>query len=131
MKKTFIFLFLCLFLYSCSTASNVGGTIFGKRPEFVPNMPDVPLPKFFLPDSTTSSFFDSAEGRIAEVNAEGFLEPSVVDNFYSSNMGKYGWTKIDNRAYKKGNNLLLITITKGINLTYVNYQLRPLLGSGF
>jgi hypothetical protein len=92
---------------------------------FVPNMPDVPLPKHFIVDADTSTFFDSAEGRIAEINAEGFGEKDDIVSFYDDNMKQFGWKKINDNTYRKEGEMLIFTIEKGKSLTNIKYQLRP------
>ncbi len=92
---------------------------------FVPNLPDVPLPKHFVVDADTSTFFDSAEGRIAEINAQGFGEVEDVEAFYGDTMAQFGWQKITNNAYKKEGELLMIGVEKGKTLTSIKFQLRP------
>jgi hypothetical protein len=92
---------------------------------FVPNLPDVPMPQNFVADSDTSSFFDSAEGRIAEINASGFQEVAEVYEFYEDIMPQFGWQKMDRGVYKKNGEMLVITAEKGRKLTNLKFQLRP------
>ena len=92
---------------------------------FVPNLPDVPMPQNFVADSDTSSFFDSAEGRIAEINASGFQEVADVYEFYEDIMPQFGWQQLDRGLYKKDGEMLVITADKGRNLTNLKFQLRP------
>lgn len=92
---------------------------------FVPNLPDVPMPAHFVADADTSSFFDSAEGRIAEVSAEGFGTESEISDFYRDTMPQFGWMRVDKLAYKKQGELLVIAVEKGKTLSTIKYQLRP------
>lgn len=92
---------------------------------FVPNLPDVPMPQNFVADSDTSSFFDSAEGRIAEINASGFQEIADVYSFYEDIMPQFGWQQLDRGIYKKEGEMLVITAEKGKTLTNLKFQLRP------
>lgn len=115
-------------LTSCMAVQRVEESLTEKRDAgFVPNLQDVPMPAHFVADAGTSSFFDSAEGRIAEVNAEGFGDEEEVADFYSDTMPQFGWTKVDRLAYKKEGELLVITVSKGKSdtLTNIKYQLRP------
>lgn len=92
---------------------------------FVPNLPDVPMPQNFVSDADTSSFFDSAEGRIAEINASGFQEIAEVYAFYEDIMPQFGWKQLDRGIYKKDGEMLVITAEKGKQLTNLKFQLRP------
>jgi hypothetical protein len=92
---------------------------------FVPNLPDVPLPRNFIVDAGTSTFFDSPEGRIAEINAQGFDEKEDIEEFYTDNMKQFGWSKINNSLYKKEGEMLIISIEVTKSITNIKYQLRP------
>ena len=129
MKKILTILVLVLFsasLTSCLAVKRVGEAI--NEPStggFVPNLPDVPLPRNFVVDANTSTFFDSPEGRIAEINAQGFDEKEHIEDFYTENMKQFGWQKINNSSYRKEGELLMINIEIDKTITNIKYQLRP------
>jgi hypothetical protein len=129
MKKILTILIAVLFitsLNSCLAVKRIKEAVTTPSTGgFVPNLPDVPLPRNFIVDGETSTFFDSPEGRIAEINAQGFATQSEVEDFYTDNMKQFGWQKINNAAYRKENELLLINIEKTKSLTNIKYQLRP------
>ena len=112
-------------LTACETVEKFRPGFAKSSGDFVPGLPDVPLPKNFIVDTEKSSFFDSPEGRIAEVKAEGFLTPDEVTEFYAESMPQFGWTKIGTTAFKKEGELILITPTKTGTITDLKYQLRP------
>ena len=120
--SNFALLFITLILVSCAHTAN-GGSSSNKS--FVPSLPDVPLPKDFEVDPTTGSFFDSAEGRIAEMYAAGFKKPDEVVSYYNKTLPQFGWENIDNSSFSKDGEVLTITPEKGQYLTTVKYQLRP------
>lgn len=125
-KNLVLILTISLMLTSCLAAKRIGEAVTEPSTSgFVPNLPDVPMPKHFVANANTSSFFDSAEGRIAEINAEGFAEVSDVKDFYDDTLPEFGWTKVSNLVYKKEGELLIITAEKGATLTNIKYQLRP------
>jgi len=125
--KNIVAITLCLTVVtSCLAVKRVGESI--SEPStggFVPNLPDVALPKHFVVDNDTSTFFDSAEGRIAEVNAQGFGEVDDVEDFYDDTMPQFGWKKLGKNVYRKEGELLTITATKGPSLTSIKYMLKP------
>ncbi len=113
-------------LTACMAVKRVGEAINAPSTGgFVPNLPDVPLPRNFVVDADTSTFFDSPEGRIAEINAQGFSEADDIEDFYTDNMDEFGWQKISSTAYRKEGELLMINIEKSKTLTNIKYQLRP------
>ncbi len=96
-----------------------------KNPDFVPSLPDVPLPHGFQADPGTGSFFDSAEGRIVEMYATGFEDPSEVKNFYEDVLPQFGWNNAGNMTYIKEGEVMTVTPSKQGYTTSVKYQLRP------
>lgn len=113
-------------LTSCLAVKRVEEALTERKDAgFVPNLPDVPMPAHFVADAETSSFFDSAEGRIAEVNAEGFGSEEEIVNFYKDTLPQFGWVRVDRLAYKKQGELLVMTVEKGRTLNAIKYQLRP------
>lgn len=127
MKHLVIALIGLSLVTACQPVKRVAEAVGGPEVKsgFVPNLPDVPLPENFVIDESTSTFFDSAEGRIAEVNAQGISSVSEVNGFYDSSMPALGWTRIGNLAYKKEGELLVITPEQGNNLTNLKFSLRP------
>jgi len=130
MIKKISTILVCLFvtfsLTSCLAVKRVQEAI--NTPStggFVPNLPDVPLPRNFVVDADTATFFDSPEGRIAEINAQGFDKETDIEDFYSENMKQFGWQKVNNTLYKKEGELLIINISKDKTITNIKYQLRP------
>lgn len=92
---------------------------------FVPSIPDVPLPEGFEVDPVVGSFFDSADGRIAETYAAGFDEPKAVAEFYTKVMPQLGWQDLGNLSYQKEGEILTVEAEKGDVLTTVKYNLKP------
>jgi hypothetical protein len=130
MTKKILTIIVCLFaalsLTSCLAIKRVQEAITAPSTGgFVPNLPDVPLPRNFVVDADTSTFFDSPEGRIAEINAQGFAKEEDIEDFYVENMKEFGWQKVNNTLYKKEGELLIIVITKTGTITNIKYQLRP------
>ncbi len=125
-KNLVIILSSVMLLTSCLAVKRVEESLTERADAgFVPNLPDVPMPAHFIADANTSSFFDSAEGRIAEVNAEGFGDEDEIADFYKGTLPQFGWVQADKLAYKKQGELLVITVEKGKALTNIKYQLRP------
>ncbi len=120
-------IFSTLILTSCLAAQRIQETVTEpSNAGFVPNLPDVPMPQHFIADASTSSFFDSAEGRIAEINAEGFVEDEeYISEFFDETLPQFGWIKIDRLVYKKEGEILLITEARGKTITSLKFQLRP------
>ena len=92
---------------------------------FIPSIPDVPLPEDFEVDPTTGSFFDSADGRIAEMYAAGFKKPEEINEFYKDVLPQFGWKQVSALTFEKDGERLMIEPEKGQYLTTVKYQLRP------
>ncbi len=125
MKKNLFVMICALLLVSCAATQTVKNRVLGSNSGFVPNLPDVPMPKNFVIDANTSTFFDSAEGRIAEINAEGFGEVSEIQSFYAGTMPQFGWTQLSPTTFKKQGELLVVDVSKAKTVTSVKYQLRP------
>jgi len=129
--KKLVLLFICPLLIfssllSCNLANKVKNSISPEiQADFVPNLPDVPLMKGFTVDETSSSFFDSAEGRIVEVSANGTAKGNEISSFYDRTMPQFGWVKTGKLAYKKEGESLLITPIASGQSTTLKFQLKP------
>jgi len=100
---------MTLMVVSC--AHTVGSKGSGAA-SFVPSLPDVPLPKDFEVDPTTGSFFDSAEGRIAEMYAAGFKKPEEVTSYYNKTLPQFGWKSEGKSTFSKDGEVLTIVPEK-------------------
>lgn len=116
------------FLTTCSISllmASCSGVGAEQMSNFVPSMPDVPLPEGFEVDTTTGSFFDSPEGRIAEIYAAGLDSPKKIGTFYEKIMPQFGWKKTAELTYRKEGETIKIEPEKGQFLTIVKYELGP------
>jgi len=115
-------------LASCSNKhqSDLNNLTTGEL-SFVPSLPDVPLPPGFEVDPTTGSFFDSAEGRIAEIYAAGVDKPKDVLDYYDKTLTKFGWVKESEMVFAKEGETLIITPEEGQYVNTIKYQLKPII----
>ena len=92
---------------------------------FIPSLPDVPLPEHFEIDTTTSTFFDSVDGRIVEINAMGFENVEYIAGFYRTLMPQFGWQEVDPLVFAKEGEVLIITPQEGNYMNTIKFRLRP------
>lgn len=60
---------------------------------FAPHMEDVPLAATACVSHTV--VFDTPQGRIVEVTSNALLEPAEAAVYYTENLPRLGWTRVD------------------------------------
>jgi len=116
-------IFTSILLASCGMGTSSQNPL--NEVSFVPSLPEVPLPKGYEVDPTASTFYDTAEGRIAETYAAGFEDLDKVVLFYKTVMPQLGWQEIDELVFLKEGELLVLTPEEGDYLNIVEFQLKP------
>jgi hypothetical protein len=96
-----------------------------KTVKFVPALPEVPLPETYEVDPTAGSFFDTAEGRIAETYAAGIEDLNEVVRFYKTVMPQLGWQEIEELVFYKEGEILILTPEEEEYINTIRYQLKP------
>jgi len=87
--KIFIFVIICLFYYN--TAYTQG---------FLDCIEDIPLMNELVEKKDSCFYFDSNEGRVANVEVEGNLDKNDILDFYRNILPQLGWKINDDRAYE-------------------------------
>ena len=87
--KIFVFVIICLFYYN--TAYTQG---------FLDCIEDIPLMNELVEKKDSCFYFDSNEGRVANVEVEGNLDKNDILDFYRNILPQLGWKINDDRSYE-------------------------------
>ena len=87
--KIFIFVIICLFYYN--TAYTQG---------FLDCIEDIPLMNELVEKKDSCFYFDSNEGRVANVEVEGNLDKNDILDFYRNILPQLGWKINEDGSYE-------------------------------
>ena len=87
--KIFVFVIICLFYYN--TAYTQG---------FLDCIEDIPLMNELVEKKDSCFYFDSNEGRVANVEVEGNLDKNDILDFYRNILPQLGWKINDDRSHE-------------------------------
>ena len=114
--KIFVFVIICLFYYN--TAYTQG---------FLDCIEDIPLMNELVEKKDSCFYFDSNEGRVANVEVEGNLDKNDILDFYRNILPQLGWKINDDRSYenilkfRRENELLNIMIHENNQKSLVTF----------
>ena len=114
--KVFVFVIICLFYYN--TAYTQG---------FLDCIEDIPLMNELVEKKDSCFYFDSNEGRVANVEVEGNLDKNDILDFYRNILPQLGWKINDDRSYenilkfRRENELLNIMIHENNQTSLVTF----------
>jgi hypothetical protein len=92
---------------------------------YVAGLEDVPLMAGLAPAGGNDVAFDSPQGRIVIVNAEGAVDRQSVVAFYAASLSELGWDRIGDAAFRREGEMLRLEFgQRGAQLT-VRFALSP------
>ncbi len=123
MSKKIIFYLTIFFIFANYS--------FAEKTSFVPNIPDLPVPKKFFLIKGTDSVFETREGKIVEASFRGKGEESEITTFYQKTLAELGWQEKMNFLFIRDKEKLRITIkmvkkTVLSNYLVINYSFTSL-----
>jgi hypothetical protein len=92
---------------------------------YVAGIEDVPLMAGLAPTRTNDLTFDSPQGRIVIVHAQGSLEQRQVQDFYAASLSELGWDRIGDQAFRREGELLRLEFGQRGALLTVRFTLSP------
>jgi hypothetical protein len=92
---------------------------------YVAGIEDVPLMAGLAPTKTNDLVFDSPQGRIVIVHAQGALEQRAVQDFYAASLSQLGWDRIGDQAFRREGELLRLEFGQRGPLLTVRFTLSP------
>ena len=87
--KIFVFVIICLFNYNIAYTQG-----------FLDCIEDIPLMNELVEKKDSCFYFDSNEGRVANVEVEGNLDKNDILDFYRNILPQLGWKINDDRSYE-------------------------------
>ena len=87
--KIFVFVIICLFNYNIAYTQ-----------VFLDCIEDIPLMNELVEKKDSCFYFDSNEGRVANVEVEGNLDKNDILDFYRNILPQLGWKINDDRSYE-------------------------------
>ncbi len=68
----------------------------------------------FVEDIGAAMTFESSEGRVAKVEANGLASSDAIDAYYKQSLPQLGWQPQPNGVYRRGNELLVVEVKAGL-----------------
>ena len=99
-----------------------------QAPDFISVIEDLPLMPGLSEDPDGAMSFDTANGRIAETTASGFVEPGDVIDYYKHALPQLGWKRVAATRYRREDEVLNIDVAKGSDeavQVLVHFRLSP------
>ena len=114
--KIFVFVIICFFNYNIAYTQG-----------FLDCIEDIPLMNELVEKKDSCFYFDSNEGRVANVEVEGNLDKNDILDFYRNILPQLGWKINDDRSYenilkfRRENELLNIMIHENNQKSLVTF----------
>ena len=92
---------------------------------YVAGIEDVPLMAGLAPTRANDLNFDSPQGRIVIVNAQGAVERPAVQDFYVASLGQLGWDRVGDSAFRRQGEMLRLEFGRQGSLLTVRFTISP------
>ena len=116
MQKLFTVLLFCLMLWPGAASAAA----------FLSVIEEVPLMDGFAEVPGSQVEFDSPQGRIAEVTAEGAVTQAETEAFYNDTLPQLGWEKVAVSRFKREAETLDLTLERmGLYEVRIHFALKP------
>lgn len=93
--------------------------------EFLEGTEDVPLMTGLVPVGGSGLSFDSPQGRIVIIYAEGTPSADAVLSFYAATLKQLGWAALDRGSWQREGERLKIETGRRADRTTVRFTLSP------
>lgn len=93
--------------------------------DFLEGTEDVPLMAGLVPVGGSGLSFDSPQGRIVIIYAEGNPSADAVLSFYRATLAQLGWTVVDRGSWQREGERLKIELGRRAARTTVRFTLSP------
>lgn len=78
---------------------------------FFTDLEELPIMSGLAENQAAAVTFETANGRIIEVEASGAMKASDVLSFYGETLPQLGWTRIENGVFERDQERLALTIS--------------------
>lgn len=121
MLKRIFFIFILVI-----NCNNIAGAVTSNN--FVPGIPDLPVPSNFTIKKDSSSIFFNDSGRIIEATFIGKGNHKDINNFYNKTLKALGWKRQKHLVFLREKEILNIKLVslnnKDYNMT-IYFSLKP------
>lgn len=93
---------LCLFLVSLSASA---------ADAFFTDLEELPIMSGLAENQAAAVTFETANGRIIEVEASGAVDADAVFRFYGETLPQLGWTRVENGVFERDQERLTLKIS--------------------
>lgn len=87
------------------------GSPAGAADAFFEVLEDLPIMDGLVENQAASVTFETANGRIVEVEASGAVSAEAVRTFYAEILPQLGWTRVDDEDYVRDDERLQLTVS--------------------
>lgn len=120
--------FIICYLVTLSFAASVGvaSPSQPQKQAYFKALPDIPLSPSMIEIEDESFVFDKAEGRVIE--SVGFLSVSNSQKtiqFYQDALARLGWKALNNMAFRRNNEQIILKIEEVPQGMQVRFRLLP------
>lgn len=97
----------------------------GRAADFLEGTEDVPLMAGLVPVGGSAVSFDSPQGRIVIVYAEGSQGADAVLSFYTATLAQLGWAPVGRGHWQREGEHLTVEFGRRAARTTVRFKLSP------
>ncbi len=92
---------------------------------FLPDIEGVPIYEGFAVNEDKRSFYDSPDGKVAEIVIEGEADGDAVSAFYAETLPQLGWEQQKEGGFKRGKEALDLEVSTHAHRVAVKFSLQP------
>lgn len=93
--------------------------------DFLSVLPDVPLPANVIEIADSQIDFDSPDGRIIQVSAQGAMTKKAILDFYEETMPELGWEAISSNEFLREKERLTLEFSSQNQHIFIQFELSP------
>jgi len=97
----------------------------GEAGAFVAGTEDLPLMAGLRQMPDQGVVFETAQGRIVEVFAVGFLDRARVERFYVDSLPQLGWRHAGGLTFRREGEVLTLSFPQGADPLTVRFRIAP------
>lgn len=92
---------------------------------FLTALEDVPLMEGLRESVDDTVYFDTTQGRIVEVFAQGSVKKETVLTYYKESLPSLGWKRTPRGTYYRDGEFLSVSVTMDKDMAVVRFALSP------
>lgn len=78
---------------------------------FFTDLEELPIMEGLVENQAAAVTFETANGRIIEVEASGAVQAGIVTRFYKETLPQLGWSRIDDGIFERDQERLVLEIS--------------------